>query len=406
MRKYDNFEYKQDLINESTNPNTKLIIVIPSFYELYIKNTLQSLTNCNNYSCNVEVLIIINERENISEEISAFHFAQYHDLTEWSKTHNTEKLSFYPILCANLDSKSAGVGLARKIGMDEAYKRFLKLNELNGIIICLDADTIVAQNYLHILENEYYKSDKIKAYSIHFKHPLDEANPNYHAIIDYELHLRYYINMQRLLGLPFAFYTFGSAMAVRVLAYGEAFGMNKLNAGEDFYFLHKFIKTGYFGEINETTVLPSSRFSDRVPFGTGKSMTKQSFDETKLLTYNYRSFEILKSMTDNLQLAYMDTQLFLEKIDPKIIEFLIKYDPSKKINEIKKHTSNYSQFTKRFFIWFDAFLLMKYLHFMRDNYYPDIPVLDAANYLLSKLDLQKAKSEKDALLILRRLDKT
>ena len=46
-------------------------------------------------------------------------------------------------------------------------------------------------------------------------------------------------------------------------------GLNKKQAGEDFYFLQKIMPMGNYFELNSTTVHPSSRTSDRVPFGTG-----------------------------------------------------------------------------------------------------------------------------------------
>ena len=48
----------------------------------------------------------------------------------------------------DLAHKHAGVGWGRKIGMDLALKRFLHLNK-NGLIVGLDADTIVEENYLN-----------------------------------------------------------------------------------------------------------------------------------------------------------------------------------------------------------------------------------------------------------------
>ena len=46
--------------------------------------------------------------------------------------------------------KIGGVGLARKIGMDEALKIFNYNSTSKKILICLDADCTVASNYLNI----------------------------------------------------------------------------------------------------------------------------------------------------------------------------------------------------------------------------------------------------------------
>src|SRR5213594_3575687 len=88
------------------------------------------------------------------------------------------------------------------------------------------------------------------------------------AIAAYELHLRYYVRALRYAGFPYAHHTIGSCMAVRADVYKKQGGMNKRQAGEDFYFLQKIIPLGHFTDLTETKVIPSSRPSDRVPFGT------------------------------------------------------------------------------------------------------------------------------------------
>ena len=73
-------------------------------------------------------------------------------------------------------------------------------------------------------------------------------------------------------GLPYSYHTIGSAFAVTAKAYARQGGMNRRKAGEDFYFINKLIKGENFGEITNTTVFPSPRTSNRVPFGTGKAI--------------------------------------------------------------------------------------------------------------------------------------
>ncbi|MBK9016169.1 MAG: hypothetical protein IPM82_20060 [Saprospiraceae bacterium] len=55
--------------------------------------------------------------------------------------------------------------------------------------------------------------------------------------------------------------------------------------------------------------------------------------------------------------------------------------------EIQLNTSNAEAFQKRFWRWFDAFLVMKYVHFARENYYPDVEVTVGARWLMGKLGL-------------------
>ncbi len=406
MRKYNNFEYKIPLIKDKIEDDLKVIIVIPSFYEKNLINTIDSLLSNKFDNGSVEVIIVINESESVNEFISDFHKKQFDDIKTLSQNISTKKLKFYPVYIKNIDNSVAGPGIARKIGMDEAVKRFDKINNQYGLIVNLDGDTIVRSDYLDKLLKTSIENHKIKAYSIYFEHNLNEDIPikEREAIIQYELHLRYYINMQRLLNLPFAYYTIGSAMAVRNFAYKEAFGMNKRQAGEDFYFLHKFIKTGYFGEINNTKVYPSARISNRVPFGTGKAISKMIESGKILQTYNYKSFDSLSSLIDNLEKIYHNYDE-IQLTDKPIREFLYSRNFSKRYLEIKTHTKDYTSFKKRFFRWFDAFLLMKYLHFARDNYFPNIDISYAIEILNERMKLQKNTDLESSLKAIREVDK-
>jgi len=54
-------------------------------------------------------------------------------------------------------------------------------------------------------------------------------------------------------------------MICTVDSYIAVRGMNRREAGEDFYFLNKLAKLGDIGQIHATTVYPSARPSRRVP---------------------------------------------------------------------------------------------------------------------------------------------
>ncbi len=407
MRKYTNFEFEKPLIIGPPPTNLEVIIAIPAFFEKDLLLTLNSLLDNKGYSTNIEVIIVLNESEEVSDDVTAFHKKQYSELIDWSSKINSQKISFYPIYVKNIKKKIAGAGMARKIAMDEAYIRFEKANNPDGIISNLDADTIVDDNYLLELEKEALKRNKIKAYSIHFEHLLHKglSEENKLAIISYELHLRYFINMQKMLKLPYAYQVMGSAMAVKAFAYAEAFGMNKRQAGEDFYFLQKFINTGYFSNINSTTVYPSARISQRVPFGTGRALydilTLGKIPET----YNYKSFIALRTFTDKLEVFYNDYSKGIELLTNPILEYLESKSFEKIHFEIKKHTKDFQGYRKRLFRWFDAFLLMKYLHYARDKYFPNIPIDIATDYLFEQLKIDNKISLEQKLNILRKLDK-
>ena len=84
-------------------------------------------------------------------------------------------------------------------------------------------------------------------------------------------------------------------LAVKALPYIKAGGMNRRQAGEDFYFIQKLVPAGGYFSLNSTTVYPSPRPSFRVPFGTGASISKlNESGEPVLLTYNISAFNELK----------------------------------------------------------------------------------------------------------------
>ena len=286
-----------------------------------------------------------------------------------------------------MPQKHAGVGLARKIGMDEAVSRFAKIKQDKGIIVCFDADCTCAPNYLIEIENAFKKYAP-KAMSIRFEHPLSGVEFDqkiYDYITDYELHLRVYKNAIAFAGLPYGYHTVGSSMAVSVMDYCKQGGMNKRKAGEDFYFMQKFIQLGPIYELNSTCVYPSPRVSDRVPFGTGRAIGERvngSVDH--LLTYNMQSFYDLKELTSVVPKFYESFDEIV-RLPVAIKCFFKEENLISKLLEIKRESASLTTFVKRFYAWFDAFQLLKFVHFARDEFYPNQPINSVAQQLLIDL---------------------
>jgi hypothetical protein len=179
-------------------------------------------------------------------------------------------------------------------------------------------------------------------------------------------------------------------MAARSWAYQKQGGMNKRKAGEDFYFLQKIIQLGNFTEIKSTCVYPSPRISDRVPFGTGKAQGDWINNSKKeFLTYHPNAGLILKMLFDLVDENGKGlVTLPVDQLPDQVIMFIGKKQWQIKINEIDKNTSNDQAFIKRFFSWFNLFLVMQFVHFYRDNYEVNIPVTVAAKRLLEILGQQ------------------
>ncbi|MEL6924544.1 MAG: glycosyltransferase family 2 protein [Bacteroidota bacterium] len=386
------------LIGKRPSINLGIVVVIPAYREEYLLLTLMSLKKCALPDCDVEVIVVVNDSERDSDATRELNLGIYRQAMEWSRKHLEPRFKFYILYQDYLPARHAGVGLARKIGMDEAVYRFEKIRNPKGVIVCFDADSRCAKNYLQAIEAHFRLFDKSPACAIHFEHPLSgyEHEPKvYAAIAEYELHLRYYTHIQRFTGFPFATDTIGSSMAVRANAYQQQGGMNKRKAGEDFYFLHKFSSLKYFTQLHDTCVYPSPRLSDRVPFGTGRAIQEILKSKESYSTYAPQSFVDLKCFFDDVNTLLEKEQSLdvrLASWPESVSSFLQMINWTKHIREIQQHTKSPAQFRKRFFRWFNAFQIMKFAHHCRDQFYPNVPVAEAAHWLLKRqhgLDLEK-----------------
>lgn len=396
---FDRYATKEALITTPPSSDLGMVIVIPAFKEPNVLATLTSISRCSPPACDVEVLVIINEPEGISNAIRELHLQTAREINQWSSKVNTSARSFYVHHHPPIPAKRHGVGLARKIGMDEAARRLQQIGHHQGIIAAFDADSTCSANYLQELHHMFASHPLAPGASIYFEHPLDQTPAAMRSgIIAYELHLRYFLHALRWAGLN-VFHTVGSSMVVRADAYVKQGGMNTRKAGEDFYFLNRIIRMGGFREITTCTVYPSARVSDRVPFGTGRAMSQLTNQERN--TYNPASFRLLRDLMrcSVLRLPYDD---LVNHLDPICREFLTSY--RERYVKILEETKSASSFRKAFDALFDPFFAMKFLHYTRDTF-PDIPVSVAAAQLLEAFGRSPAKTGEQLLVQYRERDR-
>jgi len=91
-------------------------------------------------------------------------------------------------------------------------------------------------------------------------------------------------------------------------------------------------------------------------------------------------------------------------IPQSIKDFFETIDFDLNVTSIKKNSTSEIHFEKLFFNWFNAFKVLKYMHYARDNYYPDVALSNAANELLVLLDNKNEESLVDLLAKYRGLD--
>ncbi|MEA2043641.1 MAG: glycosyltransferase family A protein [Bacteroidota bacterium] len=352
--------------------DTNIITVIPASDEPNLLQCLESVTSCHPPRNRAEIIVVINHSENAPKTVKSQNEQSYHEVQSFAQA-NTSPFNIRTLYLNNQPKKHAGVGLARKSGMDLAVAIYNQINKPQGIITCTDADCTVDKNYFRAIEHFFLKNNKPRGVSIRYEHEIEGENyssVDYDRIISYELHLRYYNQALRYINYPYAYQTVGSSFAVTAESYAKQGGMNKRKAGEDFYFLHKIIKGGKFHDLNETVVFPSSRASNRVPFGTGaaiKDMRKENMSAYP--TYDFK--------------AFLDLQKFLNKrhelfgsgdtVNPgskSMAAFLENENFAKDIKHMNKISPNLKRFEKHFFNIFDAFKVVKFLNFSRQHFYP------------------------------------
>ena len=115
-----NKAYFQDLPPDELS----LIVVIPAFKEPDILPTLKSLEQCKAPQGNVELIIVVNAAENVGLEDLKTNQNTVDQIKFWEKSLLSNVFTIKIIREEQLPKKFAGAGLARKIGMDEALRRW------------------------------------------------------------------------------------------------------------------------------------------------------------------------------------------------------------------------------------------------------------------------------------------
>lgn len=369
-----------DLAVEMPSAPYDILIVIPCFAEEELLRTLGALNDCDRRDIHYGVIVLINESEQVDPIHQSINENTYHQVVTYASQINGWDL--YVRYITDIPHKIAGVGTARKLGMDQAALMMLQRSgyDHQGIILNLDADCTISSDYLKAVYLHFLNNPKDELVSIAFEHRVSELQDADHreAIRQYEAYLHYYIDMQLQLGLPYAFQTIGSAFGVRASAYVQVGGMNRRKAGEDFYFIHKFTKKGTISTLTTCRVYPSGRSSFRVPFGTGKAVADMMMSKPVYLAYDPQGFWDLEVLVDHVRQIYdIGADSLMTQLAGGLRRYLMEEQFQLAMEKIRSNTSSYLSFQKAFFQWFDAFRLMKYLHSIRETDYPPMPIYRA-----------------------------
>jgi len=274
-----------------------------------------------------------------------------------------------------------GVGEGRRIGLDLGLSVLTENSDDPGLLICLDADTLVEADYLREVR-KHFEIQGSWAAVVGYAHTLPTEVRQRAAIIRYESFLRYHELGLRSARSPYAFPTIGSTMVNRCDAYVAAGGMNRRQAGEDFYFLQELAKTGGVSRIDSTTVHPSARSSDRVPFGTGATIGRHlSGADDGSTVYHPESYKILgdwlSMVVNDLDRGASVLLTGAGGISPQLREFLELNRFEEIWPRLQLNAAHHAGLESQFHRWFDGFKTLKLIHFLRDHQVPRLPIFDA-----------------------------
>ena len=403
------FPTHAQILELEPDPALSWIVAIPTRNEPALADTLRSLVENDAPISPVEVIVCFNTAPDDPEEIHSLHeyqleqFGSRTQLASWIGAEIPSWINIFAIQAPEWTRKVAGVGSARKLVMDEALRRFHRINRPEGWILCLDADCVCDRRYFKSIESAIQANPEATGAHAFFEHSvphdLPESSRSARAIQLYEIGLRYYRLALKWSGFRHAVHTVGSCMMARADAYARMGGMNRRQAGEDFYFVHKLALAGPMIYITDCLVYPSPRISNRVPFGTGKAVGSMlAKDEVQWQVEPFQAFVDLKqwfamaeslfqdleenSTATNLQskaaLSQELIQSFLDHAEekaktlpPGILKFL---EQRQWLEEFKRiilgsATKDTERWMRAFFDWFNGFLCMKYLRFAEAEIY-------------------------------------
>jgi len=383
-------------------------VVIPALAErASLFATLRSLA-ANPPECldHFLVLVVVNNRVDARAEDKADNLATLARLAERDHSLAPLRLAWVDASSPGLElpNDKGGVGMARKLGFDLALP-LLDFRSGDPVLAALDADTLVDPDYLPALER-HFVSARAGGAVIPFRHQPGRGPGEEEAIRRYELYLRSYVLGLSLAGSPYAFHTVGSAMACTANSYAAVGGMNTRVAAEDFYFLQQLKKTVGVAQVTGTVVHPSARSSHRVPFGTGRSVSRLLAGEREaVLFYRPECFGILGEWLSLVEtgLDQAGDRLFAHagEISRDLSAYLDGLRFPENWEKLRRNSRDSSSLLDSFHGWFDGLRTMRLIHHLSDGPLPRAEAAETVPRLLARAGLGYAADPEAQLSLLR-----
>ena len=314
------------------------------------------------------VVVVVNHRAAAAPAVQADNRSTLERLAAADRRWQGLRLAWVDAAAPGRElSAGEGVGLARKLGCDLVLERFDWSRPGGPLLAMLDADTLVAADYLPALE-DHFAGARAGGATLPFRHPPADDPAVTAAGERYEVYLRGYLLGLSLAGSPYAYPTIGSTIACRAAAYLQAGGMNRRLAGEDFYFLQQLAKTGGVALLFGTLVEPAARLSDRFPFGTGPALGRQlAGDRFQVDCHPQEAFRLLRAWLELAARAGPDTageQLLAAAatLAPELGAFLAERQLPRTWERLRRTHRTPAALRRAFHGWFDALQTRRLLH--------------------------------------------
>jgi len=299
-----------------------------------------------------------------------------HRLLRVNKTNNCHS----DVLLLNFNAQAfdpnKGVGLARRIAADTALSLIDQKIIKTPWLFSTDADVVLPEGYFEVVVGV---SDKVSALSLRFIHmtsdPIQEK-----LQAQYDFKLNYYQMGVRFIGAAYDYIPLGSTLIAAANSYAQVRGFPCRSGGEDFYILNKLAKLGTVLQPQQPIIEIQSRFSDRVPFGTGPAISKiqQQQLEGEVYTYYHPEiFHLIKAWRRKIESYYENQQL--PKDDGGLNQHWQIEGVLQQAKAQIKTQHRWNQFVHE---WFDAFKILKSVHFLRTEFKSNsyVELIESAAY--------------------------
>lgn len=293
-----------------------------------------------------------------------------------------------------------GVGLARKIGADIALALSAQHTLATHWLYFCDADVHLPVDYFDRQFLSNIGSECLpSAFILPFEHLPDQGAELETELYDFRL--RYYVEQLDQAGSPYAYHSLGSVMIVNSFDYIAVRGVPKRSAGEDFYLLNKLAKLNGVRTLERPVISIAGRKSMRVPFGTGPAIEQLSRMSDVLQDYRYYHpliFEELAWLLSTREVLVASHEISLRDVasdttehpgsavielwealinkNERVKDVLTELRIDRFIEHCRKQNLNEKRFQKAFNDWFDALATLRFVHLMRDRYYPNLSLSD------------------------------